>query len=184
MKIFYIKDENGEYISEDGTCRFKMLKGDEARDFLSSPEGQERCFARLRRIEGDEDEINIETTKDKLKPFRVNDSRVHYVTKRNKKRKFTILSMSSAEYNLEQFVEESIADENVDVVEEVFNRLDLVTLYRAVCSLPKEERDVILALFSDEDQKTTRGYAEEKGLHQTTVMRLKKRALKNIKKFF
>lgn len=184
MKIFYIKDENGEYISEDGTCRFKMLSGEEAHKFLVSPEGQGRCFARLRRIEGDEDEINIETTKDKLKPFRVNDSRVHYVTKRNKKRKFTILSMSSAEYNLEQFVEESIADENVDVIEEAFHRVDLVTLRRAVQSLPKDERDVVWALFLRKKPMTTRGYAEKKGLHQTTVMRLKKRALKNLKKFF
>lgn len=27
MKEFYIKDENGKYISADGQCRFSKLKG-------------------------------------------------------------------------------------------------------------------------------------------------------------
>ena len=59
IKIYYIEDKNGKYVSEDGTRRFTKLEGREAYAFLKTPKGKKKRFMRISSIE-DNEEINIE----------------------------------------------------------------------------------------------------------------------------
>ena len=64
MKEFYIKDENGKYISADGQCRFSKLKGRALYAYLNSAEGKTKRFL----IEKDDRgvEIGVEVTDPKI----------------------------------------------------------------------------------------------------------------------
>ena len=41
---FYIKDNNGIYLSTDGKIRYTLLEGKALYDFLKTENGRSRCF--------------------------------------------------------------------------------------------------------------------------------------------
>ena len=57
MAIYYIENENGTFLSEDGKRKFMRLCGREAYDYLRSAEGKKKRFMKTGASEdGGEDE--------------------------------------------------------------------------------------------------------------------------------
>lgn len=184
MKIYYIEDQNGKYASADGSRRFAKLEGKVAYDFLKSPMGQGRRFMKLVNTEGVDDEINIEVHADDVKVFRTYQRREQYISDNARENPYTIISISYAECDDEEYPEESLADEFVNIEEEVLRQVDLETLRMALDSLSEDDYALIWALYLQEHPMTTRDYAKKTGVQQTTVMRAKKRILNILKNFF
>ena len=71
MKIFYIEDDNGEFMSINGKRRFTRLIGKKAMGFLNSKNGKRRFFLKTESNEYDVlnyfvDEIFIEVPSEKV----------------------------------------------------------------------------------------------------------------------
>ena len=184
MKIYYIEDQNGKYASVDRMRRFTRLEGKAAYDFLKSPMGQGRRFMKLVNSEGEEDEINIEVHADDMKVFRTYERREQYVADNERENPYTIISLSYAECDDEEYPEESLADEDVNVEEEVFHQIDLETLRRALDTLTEDEYALICALYLQDKPMTLQQYASRIGVHFTTVDYRRKCIFKKIKSFF
>ena len=62
---FYIKDENGSYLSIDGKTKYTLLEGKALYDFLKTEDGKRRCFHV--EIDDDGNKIGIEATHEFIK---------------------------------------------------------------------------------------------------------------------
>jgi DNA-directed RNA polymerase specialized sigma24 family protein len=184
MKIYYIEDRNGKYASADGSRRFTRLEGTVAYDFLKSPQGKNRRFMKLVNTEGEEDEINIEVRSDVMKSFRTYERHEQYVADKARENLYTVISLSYAECDDEEYPEESLADEGINVEQEVFHQIDLEILRRALDSLIEEEYALICALYLQDKPMTEREYSVTSGIPQKTINDRKIRILKKLKSFF
>ena len=84
MKIFYIEDDNGEFISINGKKRFTRLIGKKAIDFLNSKNGKKRFFLKTESNEYDVlnffvDEIFIEVPSEKVSEIRSEKNHEDYL---------------------------------------------------------------------------------------------------------
>ena len=184
MKIFYIEDQNGKYASEDGSRRFTRLEGTAAYEFLRSPMGQGRRFMKLANIDSDEDEINIEVNSNVMKSFRMYERREQYISDNAREKPYTIISLSYAECDDEEYPEESLPDEDVNIEEEVLRQIDLEILHRALDALLEDEYALIYALFLREKPMTESEYATQRGTTQQTISKRKKTILKKLRNYF
>ena len=184
MKIYYIEDPNGKYTSADGSRRFTKLESKDAYEFLMSPQGRDRRFMKLVNAEGEEDEINIEVHTDKMKAFRTYERREQYIADNSKANPYTVTSMSCAECEDEEYPGESLADEDVNVEEEVFHQIDLEMLRRALDSLAEDEYALICALYLQDKPLTESEYAAQLKITQQAVHKRKRTILNELKKYF
>lgn len=184
MKTYYVEDKNGKFASADGSRRYTRLEGKAAYDFLKSPMGQDRRFMKLVSVEGDEDEINIEVRGSEMKAVRTYERREQYVADNARENPYTIISLSYAECDDDEYPEESLADMDVNVEDEVFRQIELETLRRALNSLTEDEYALIYALYLQDQPMTLQQYASLIGVHFTTVDYRRKCIFKRIKTFF
>ncbi len=183
IKIYYIEDKNGKYVSEDGTRRFTKLEGREAYAFLKTPKGKKKRFMRISSIE-DNEEINIEVPSKEIKAFRKYERRNQYTVDNEKECPFTFVSLCFAECGEDEFPEEELADDGVNVEEEVLHQIDLITLQKALESLTRDEYALIYALYLQNKPMTERKYSKITGIPQKTINNHKKKILKKLKKIF
>ena len=184
MKIYYIEDKNGKFASADGSRRFTKLEGKAAYDFLKSPMGQGRRFMKLVSIDGDEDEINIEVYGSEMKAVRTYERREQYVADNARENPYTIISLSYAECDDDEYPEESLADADVNVEDEVFRQIELETLRRALNSLTEDEYALICALYLQNQPMTESAYATHIKMTQQAVHKRKNAILKKLRYYF
>ncbi len=91
--------------------------------------------------------------------------------------------LSSREDSYERLVDMSIqfAEESLSTEEQVFQRMELEQLHRALSSLSDEERYLIQKIFFNE--RTERDLAEELGCSQNAVNKRKQRILDKLRRF-
>ena len=184
MKIYYIEDQNGKYASADGSRRFTRLEGKAAYDFLKSPQGKNRRFMKLVNTEGEEDEINIEVHAEDMKAYRTYERREQYISDNVRENPYTIISLSYAECGDDEYPEESLADEDVNVEEEVLHQIEIEILRRALDSLTEEDYALVCALYLQDKPMTLRAYAKTLGVPFTTIDSRRKAILSKLKNFF
>lgn len=78
---FYIKDENGIFLSIDGKVKYTCLEGQKLYNFLKTKDGRNRCF----HVEIDEDgnKIGIEATPEFIKAEE-SEKIMHHISKDRK----------------------------------------------------------------------------------------------------
>ena len=184
MKIYYFEDPNGKYVSKDGSRRFAKLEGKEAYDFLKSPMGQGRRFMKFVSLDEDEDEINVEIQKNRIKTFRRYERREQYVADVTNTRGYEVLSLDYEETADGEMLSEVVADEDVDVEKEAFLRIDLDTLRKALDTLAEDEYTLICALYLQDKPMTEREYSMASKIPQKTINDRKVKVLKKLKSFF
>ena len=86
LKIFYIEDDNGEFMSINGKRRFTRLIGKKAMGFLNSKNGKRRFFLKTESNEYDVlnyfvDEIFIEVPSEKVSEIRSEKNHEDYLDK-------------------------------------------------------------------------------------------------------
>jgi DNA-directed RNA polymerase specialized sigma subunit len=184
MKIIYIEDENGKFISEDGKYRFSKLTGKELYAYLTSAKGKEKFFDFYPDDHGDE--IGLEVPPSKIKQYLKDKRHKQYLD--DIKEKSGIVEMS---YDTiintdgeELSGEEIISDPDADVEAEMLHRIELQTLRKALKILSAEESAMIHALYLSDNPITEAEFGASIGESQQTVHYRKNAILKKIKKFF
>ena len=168
MKEFYIKDENGKYISADGQCRFSKLKGRALYAYLNSAEGKTKRFL----IEKDDRgvEIGVEVTDPKIiEETDAVSGHEYYLRKQEKKSGLQTVAIS---------------DPDADIEAEVMHQMDLQTLHRALELLSPSEMEILYALYLSENPISERAYARMLGVPNMTLNDRKKAIFKKIRNFF
>lgn len=180
---FYIKDENGIYLSIDGKTKYTCLEGQALYDFLRTEDGKSRCF----HVDIDEDgnKIGIEATPDFIKAEESEKNHAAYLERQKAESGLEVISASIIVRDNETEVEliETVADITVNVELEALKAIDLQNLRKALGQLSKAEYDLIYHLFLADEPLTERQYGAVRGLPQKTVNCRKKVTLGKLKKY-
>lgn len=184
FKVFYIEDENGKYISEDGSKRWTRLTGQALYNFLQTEKGKNTYFF----VDTDDNgvAIGVEISDAKLSAKLKSDkNRSDYLRHIREDLGYTTVSFDYFETEEGTSSGDEVIPNNDDSVEkELFRRIDFETLHKVLSSLDEGEYALISALYLQDQPLTTREYAKRLGIGQTTVMRAKKRILEKIRNFF
>lgn len=180
---FYIKDENGIYLSIDGKTKYTLLEGKVLYDFLKTEDGKRRCF----HVDIDEDgnKIGIEATPEFIKQEESEKNHAAYLERQKAESGLEIISANIIVSDNETDVEliETVADVTVNVEKDVEKSIDLQNLHKAIKQLTKPEYDLIYHLFLAEEPLTERQYGAVRGLPQKTVNCRKKTIFRKLKNF-
>ena len=182
---FYIKDENGVFLSTDGTIRYTLLEGKALYDFLKTEDGKSRCF----HVDIDEngDKIGIEAEPKMITACAEQRERDRYRYKVMTKLNITVVSANTVvslpgEEDLELL--DTIVDEDADVEADVMHRLDLETLRKALQTLTKEEYRIIYCLYLSNTPMSEKEIAKHLGMTQQAVSKRKRAIFEKLKNFF
>lgn len=112
---FYIKDENGIFLSIDGKTKYTCLEGQALYDFLKTEDGRGRCF----HVDIDEDgnKIGIEASPDFLKAEESDKNHAAYLERQKAESGVEVISANIIVRDSETEVEliETVADITVNV---------------------------------------------------------------------
>lgn len=182
-KQFYVwKDRNCNGVDPE----WVQLTGREYFRFIKDPANKERCFVTLDNG-GDSDAgvIFMEATPEEYRKWR-SEYRSHIrLLKQNME---FIEQQASLDAPLvddeETNLHDVVADESVNVADEVSNQLDLETLREALKTLSPEEMQIINAMFFDNDELLSdRRLAEKLKLSKSALHRRKEKIFEKIKNF-
>ena len=180
---FYIKDENGIFLSIDGKVKYTCLEGQKLYNFLKTKDGRNRCF----RVEIDEDgnKIGIEATPEFIKAEESEKNHASYLERQKAKFGLEIISANSNVRNNETDVQliETVADVTVDVESEVLKAIEKQNLHKALKQMSVDEYVLIYHHFLAEKPLTERQYGAARGLPQKTVNCRKQVILSKLKKY-
>lgn len=184
IKVFYIEDNNGQYVSADGSKRWTRLTGQALYDFLQTERGKKTYFF----IDADDNGVAIGveiTNKDVQSKFEADKRRRRYMSDWQKESGYITVSFDYFETEDGTSTgDEVIPNDDDSIEDDVLRQFDLETLRRALDTLTEDEYALICALFLQDKPLTTRDYAKQLGVQQTTVMRAKKRILEKLRNFF
>jgi len=184
IKVFYIEDNNGQYVSADGSKRWTRLTGQALYDFLQTERGKKTYFF----VDTDDNGVAIGveiTSKDQQVTFETDKRRRRYVSESQKEAGYITVSFDY--FKTEDGTstgDEVIPNDDDSIEDDVLRQFDLETLRRALESLTEDEYALVCALFLQDNPLSTRDYAKRLGVQQTAVMRAKKRILDKLRNFF
>ena len=182
---FYIKDENGIFLSTDGMTKYTCLEGKALYDFLKSEDGKSRSF----HVDIDEngDKIGIEAEPRMITACSEQRERDRYRAKVKAKLNITIVSANTTvsipgEDDIELI--ETIVDEETDVEADAMHNLDLETLRNALHTLTREEYRIIYLLYLAKVPMSEQEIAERLGISQQAISKRKKAIFAKLRNFF
>ena len=182
---FYIKDENGIFLSTDGKVKYTCLEGKELFDFLKTEDGKARSF----HVDIDEngDKIGIEAEPKMVSACAEQRERDRYRHKLKAKLNITIISANTmvsipGEDDIELL--ETVVDEDANVEESAMHNLDLETLRNALHTLSNEEYCIIYHLYLAKIPMSEEEIAKRLGISQQAVSKRKKAIFSKLRNFF
>lgn len=183
MSIFYVENENGTYLSQDGKRKFEKLTGKKAYEYLKSKKGL-RFFKTYSEEENGE-LIYVQVPSDNLNIGRTLERHEQYVRDCKEASGIEMVTFDLIYRNGEELSgEEIFCDENVNVEDSGINSIDIETLHKALASLSKEEFELINMLYLTKEPLTQRQVGELLGVSQVTIFKRKDSILKKLKIFF
>ena len=182
---FYIKDENGIFLSTDGKVRYTLLEGKELYDFLKTEDGKRRKFHVD--IDDDGNKIGIEAEPEQISALSEQHERERYLKKVQATLQVKIISANVPVFipgEDEVDLISTLEDEDTDVEADAMHQMDLETLRTALLTLSKKEYDLIHELYLAQTPKSERQLAAELGIPRMTLNSRKQAILRKLKKFF
>lgn len=187
MKIYYVKNSNGKYLSADGQTRYEKFCGRAAYTYLKSNEGKHKRFAKISDAD-DLNEVFLEIDTDSIPTFRVDERREQYVRDTKKESGICVISIYACEGQGDDddkvSGEELIADESIDLESEALRQMDIDTLRKALKSLDENEMELITALYLSKYPISESKLARKLGVSQPMIYKRKTAIFKKLKKFF
>lgn len=181
---FYIKDENGFYLSTDGKTRYSLLKGKAAKEFLKTEEGKRRHY--FVAVDENGDKLGIEASFDFKDKYKSDLRHTKYLREIETECEYTIISANTSVSNYTEDEIELIDTIAVDeyTEEHAIHNLDLETLRKSLKNLNTDEYELIYSLYLANQPLTERQLSANTGIPQKTINNRKKRILKKLKNFF
>ena len=184
IKVFYIEDNNGQYISADGSKRWTRLTGQALYDFLQTERGKKTYFF----VDTDDNGVAIGveiTDKEQQIAFETDKRRRRYVSESQKESGYIMVSFDYVETEDGTSTgDEVIPNDDDSIEDDVLRQLDLETLRRALDTLTEDEYALICALYLQDKPMTEREFSRKTGIPQKTLNDRKARILKKLKSFF
>lgn len=187
MVTYYIESPTGKYVSEDGKRRFDRYTGTSAYEYLNSEEAAGKRFFKTFPYEDPYHEVYIEIPSRFVKEYRQEERHEQYLNDVANESSYIIIPINGLEINHRcetVSLEEFIADDSVDVENEVIYSLMLETLRFARSHLAYEDNLFLDYLFSDIKEYTEAEIGRFLGMTQQAVNKRKKEIFKKIRKFF
>ena len=183
--FYYVEDPNGEYCSADGQRRFKRLEGSEAFYYLQTAEGKGKRFFKVDTEELGE--INIELRREHIKEYRVYERHKQYLEDTKAQYGYQVVSLDEVvnpNDNESLTYQEIIADQSLDFVEGLIRGEKIDLLRKALKTLSMEEMKLIQKLFLNEERRTLKEIAEEKGISHVALIKRRDKIFDKIRDFF
>ena len=184
IKVFYIEDKNGQYVSADGSKRWTRLTGQALYDFLQTERGKKTYFF----VDTDDNGVAIGveiTDKEQQIAFETDKRRRRYMSDWQKESGYITVSFDYFETEDGTSTgDEVIPNDDDSIEDDVLRQFDLETLRRALDTLTEDEYALICALYLQDKPMTERDYAKAIGVPRTTLEYRKMLVLQKLKKFF
>ena len=148
------------------------MSGTEYLDFVRDPENKDRFFLNMKNVV-------LECSKEEYLQNRAEKRRSDYLAE--DKKDWTIISLFAQE-DKETSGEEVIPDMETDVEEEIIHTITLQKLREVLAALPKEDAELLTALYLQTPPLTLRAYSEQTGIPVMTLHYRKERLLQLLKK--
>lgn len=184
IKVFYIEDKNGKYVSADGSKRWTRLTGQALYDFLQTERGKKTYFF----VDTDDNgvAIGVEIRNTELASNLKGDkNHGDYLKQVRDESGYITVSFDYFETEDGTSTGDEVIPNNDDSIEnDVLRQFDLETLRRALDTLTEDEYALICALFFQDEPMTESEYANQKGTTQQAINKRKKAILKKLRNYF
>ena len=184
IKVFYIEDKNGQYVSADGSKRWTRLTGQALYDFLQTERGKKTYFF----VDTDDNgvAIGVEIRNTELASNLKGDkNHGDYLKQVRDESGYITVSFDYFETEDGTSTGDEVIPNNDDSIEnDVLRQFDLETLRRALDTLTEDEYALICALFLQDEPMTESEYANQKGTTQQAINKRKKEILKKLRNYF
>ena len=185
MKIFFLDDENGTFLSTDGRRRFVRLVGSEVLSYIKENRFQKVYFFTTSTEEELGDLVLIEIPEGSVPKFRKEMNRKNYLSRIEKDSLIMCISLfDQAEGEEGLTVQDTIVDEAIDVEEKVILEIELEMLRRALKVLSDEDLRIIHSLYLSEDPLSETQLSEILGIPRTTLMSHRDQIFSRIRRLF
>ena len=180
-KKYYLiwKDVNCNGVNPE----WVFMTGKDFYKFIKNPENKNRYFMTLDdRVCKDADIITMECTRESYKEWRIQKNHEDYLDRFENEREF--ISINSYIPDSETMTyEEVIADESVDIEDDLMRVVKNQLLKEFFEELSEKEKNLINILFIENDGKNEFEIAKEKGIAQQTLNNRKLALRKKLKNF-
>ena len=184
IKVFYIEDNNGQYVSANGSKRWTRLTGQALYDFLQTERGKKTYFF----VDTDDNgvAIGVEIRNTELASNLKGDkNHGDYLKQVRDESGYITVSFDYFETEDGTSTGDEVIPNNDDSIEnDVLRQFDLETLRRALDTLTEDEYALICALFLQDEPMTESEYANQKGTTQQAINKRKKAILKKLRNYF
>lgn len=184
IKVFYIEDNNGQYVSADGSKRWTRLTGQALYDFLQTERGKKTYFF----VDTDDNgvAIGVEIRNTELASNLKGDkNHGDYLKQVRDESGYITVSFDYFETEDGTSTGDEVIPNNDDSIEnDVLRQFDLETLRRALDTLTEDEYALICALFLQDEPMTESEYAVQRGTTQQAINKRKKTILKKLRNYF
>lgn len=185
LKIFYLDDENGTFLSTDGRRRFCRLVGGEVLSYIKENRFQKVYFFTTSTEEELGDLVLIEIPEASVSKFRKEMNHKNYLRQIEKDSLIMCISLfDQAEGEEGLTVQDTIVDEAIDVEEKVILEIQLEMLRRALKVLSDEDLRIIHSLYLSEDPLSETQLSEILGIPRTTLMSHRDQIFSRIRRLF
>lgn len=180
MKKFYVLDQSGNLLSQDGKKMYRELTGKELFQYLQSAEGKTKVFHRMEDNEGNE--IGVELPEEHIQGYLSEEWHRQYLWQLKEELGITILSMEGILEDSDASGEELLADSSQDLELYVMAKEEKDMLRKALNLLNDKERSVITSLYLSDKRKSGTALAKEWEVSSQYVNSLKRQALRKLKR--
>lgn len=185
MKLFYVRDNQGNYSSSDAKVTYALLKGKQIFDFFECDSNRTKVFVKSSDDE-DPNEIWFEVDPNQISIALQAKRREQYVREQKRRAGIEEIPLDSVCYYTSSgqpvcFLE--ILDSGTPSPEEIIlKRCERDRLIAAVKTLEPDEQHLIWALFLQANPISIRKYAEIMGTSKSDIHREKERIIKKLRK--
>ncbi len=184
IKVFYIEDNNGQYVSADGSKRWTRLTGQALYDFLQTERGKKTYFFTDTDENGNSVGIEIIDT-EVASELRRNKNHSDYLRQVREESGYTTISFDYIETeNGTSSGDEVIPNGDESVEDCALRNINIEILRKALNTLTIEEYSLIYSLYLQDNPMTERAFSKKMGIPQKTINDRKARVLKKLKSFF
>lgn len=180
-KYYRWKDENCNGINPE----WVKMTPKEFYLFKQNAENRKRLFVEYKDIYGEVDPIIIEVTKSQFDEWNRDKAKNAYQRKVFYERVSALVSMEEDFDEVEELTRHDvIADESVNIENDIEQKDLVEKLHYVLKSLSVEEQDLVYSMFLSESPMTERDYANKIGVSGVAVHKRKAKILKKLKSFF
>ena len=184
IKVFYIEDKNGQYVSVDGSEKWTRLTGQALYDFLQTERGKKTYFF----VDTDNNgvAIGIEIRNTELtSELKGNKNHSDYLKQVREESRYITVSFNYFETEEGTSTgDEVIPNDDDSIEDDVLHQFDLETLRKALDTLTEDEYALVCALFLQDVPMTEREFAIQRGTTQQAINKRKKTILKKLRNYF